>query len=301
MTTLPARPRIGLALGSGSARGWAHIGVIRALEKAGVHPDVVCGTSVGALVGAAYAAGALDRLESWVLELRVSDVVGFMDVSLGSGLLKGVRLMDLFRSELPDRPIRELAMPFAAVATALQTGAEVWLRDGSTVDAVRASIAIPGLFTPARWQGAIVVDGGLVNPMPVSLARAMGAQVVIGVDLCSDLLGRRLQGASKETPTAAGPAWRTRLRENLHALAPAASTDESPMPSLIDVLLTSMDIVNVKIGQQRMASEPPDVVIAPHLGHFRLLDFHRAKEAIEEGHRAVERVATDLAALAASK
>mgnify|MGYP003403513374 FL=1 len=142
------RPRIGLALGGGAARGWAHVGVIRALEEAGIRPDLICGTSVGAMVGAAYAAGELDRFERWLLGMKVSDVVGFMDVSLSGGLFKGERLMEFFRSNFVDRPINELSIPFAAVATALHTGAEVWLREGSTVEAVRASIALPALFTP---------------------------------------------------------------------------------------------------------------------------------------------------------
>ncbi len=187
------RPRVGLALGSGSARGWAHIGVIRALEQAGIRPDVVCGTSIGALVGAAYAAGELDRLEQWVLGLRISDVAAFVDVSLRSGLLKGERLMDFFRRNFADRPIEDLAMPFAAVATSLHTGAELWLRRGSVLDAVRTSIAVPGLFAPVLCEGSVLVDGGLVNPVPVSLARAMGADVLIAVDLASDILGRHLR------------------------------------------------------------------------------------------------------------
>ena len=141
--TASARPRIGLALGSGSARGWAHIGVIRALEHANVRPDLVCGTSIGALVGAAYALGELDRLEKWVQELRTGEVIRFMDVGLGSGVLKGDRLMEFFRANVRDCPIEDLPVPFAAVATSLQTGAEVWLRSGSTLDAVRSSIALP--------------------------------------------------------------------------------------------------------------------------------------------------------------
>lgn len=270
------KPRIGLALGSGSARGWAHIGVIRALEKAGVRPDLVCGTSIGALVGAAYAAGELDRLERFVLGLRVADVLGLMDVGLSGGVLKGDRLMTFFRSEVADRAIGALAMPFAAVATSLRTGAEVWLRDGSMFDAVRASIALPGLFAPVRWAGSLLVDGGLVNPVPVSLARAMGADVVIAVDLGSDVLGRRFRAA---------PA-----REE-------KSAEEPAMPSIMDVLSTCMDIVQVRIARSRLAGEPPDVLVAPRLSRLRLLDFHRAKEAIEEGHRAVERVAHNLAVL----
>jgi NTE family protein len=291
-------PRVGLALGSGSARGWAHIGVIRALEKAGVHPDIVCGTSIGALVGAAYAAGDLDRLESWVRELRVGDMVGFLDVGLGGGVLKGDRLVQFFRRHFTDRPINELRVPFAAVATSLRTGAEVWLRRGSTVDAVRASAALPGLFAPVRWEGSFLVDGGLVNPVPVSAARAMGADIVIAVDLGSDVLGRRFRAASApEAPPGAIETWMRMLRENFGGLAPAESPDEPAMPSMLDVLSSCLDIVQVRIARSRMAGEPPEVVVAPRLAHLRLLDFHRAREAIEEGHRAVERAAQSLAVL----
>ena len=296
--TAPQRPRVGLALGSGSARGWAHIGVIRALEKAGLRPDIVCGTSIGALVGAAYAAGELDRLANWVEELRIGDVVGFFDVSLSGGVLKGERLMEFFRRNFADRTIDDLGVPFAAVATSLRTGAGVWLRRGSTLDAVHASIAVPGLFAPVRWEGSLLVDGGLVNPVPVSLARAMGADIVIAVDLGSDILGRRFRTASApEAPPGTVPKWMRKLRENLSALAPGKSPDEPAMPSILDVLTTCMDIVEVRIARSRMAGEPPELVVAPRLAHLRLLDFHRAKEAIEEGHRAVERVAHNLAVL----
>lgn len=294
--TAPNRPRIGLALGSGSARGWAHIGVIRALEKAGVRPDIVCGTSIGALVGAAYATGELDRLERWVLQLGIGDMVGLFDVSLGSGVLKGDRLTEFFRRNFADRAIDELEIPFAAVATALHTGAEVWLRHGSTMDAVRASIALPGLFAPVRWEGALLVDGGLVNPVPVSLARAMGADIVIAVDLGSDILGRRFRAAAApEAPPDTVSGWMHKLQQNLGALIPGDSSDEPAMPSMLDVLTTCMDIVQVRIARSRLAGEPPEVVVAPRLASLRLLDFHRAQEAIEEGRRAVERVAHNLA------
>jgi len=288
---------VGLALGSGSARGWAHIGVIRALEQAGIRPHFVCGTSIGALVGAAYAAGELDRLEQWVLGLRISDVAAFVDVSLRSGLLKGERLMDFFRRSFADRPIEELAMPFAAVATSLHTGAELWLRRGSTLDAVRASIAVPGLFAPVLCEGSVLVDGGLVNPVPISLARAMGADVLIAVDLASDILGRHLRtDPPPEAPAGAVGDWIRKLRDNLGVLIPARLPDEPRMPSLLDVLASSIDIMQVRIARSRMAGEPPDLIIAPRLAHVHLLDFHRAKEAFEEGHRAVERVAHNLAA-----
>ncbi len=294
----PRSPLVGLALGSGSARGWAHVGVIRALEQAGIRPDLVCGTSIGALVGAAYAAGELERLEKWVLGLGFKDVVGFMDVSLSSGLLKGERLMDFFRRNFVDCPLEELAMPFAAVATSLRTGAEVWLRHGSTLDAVRASIALPGLFAPVLREGSVLVDGGLVNPVPVSLARAMGADVVIAVDLGSDILGRHLRAHPPvEAPAGEVGEWIRKLQGNLGTLIPAHPPDDPKMPSMLDVLTTSINIMQVRISRSRMAGEPPDLVVAPRLAHFGLLDFHRAKEAIEEGKRAVERVAHNLPAL----
>jgi NTE family protein len=292
----PAKPRIGLALGGGSARGWAHIGVIRALEKAGVRPDIVCGTSIGSLVGAAYAAGELDRLERWALELGIRDVIGFMDVSFGGGALKGDRLIEFFHRNWPDRSIESLGMPFAAVATSLNTGAEVWLRGGSTLDAVRASIALPGVFAPVRREGAFLVDGGLVNPVPVSLARAMGADIVIAVDLASDILGRRFRAAPQAETPGTAQKWMRELRETLGA-SDDESRDDPAMPSLMNVLAACMDIVQVRIARSRLAGEPPDVIVAPRLAHLRMFDFHCAKEAIEEGRLAVERVAHDLALL----
>ncbi|ABB73472.1 NTE family protein [Nitrosospira multiformis ATCC 25196] len=291
-------PRVGLVLGSGSARGWAHIGVIRALEQAGVRPDLVCGTSIGSLVGAVYAAGELDRFEQWVLGLGVREVIAYIDISLGSGLLKGERLMSFFRDKFPDRPVQDLALPFAAVATSLHTGAEVWLREGSTLEAVRASIALPGLFSPVLCEGSVLVDGGLVNPVPVSLARAMGADVVIAVDLSFDMLGRHLR-AEPPPDASAGDVmdWIRKLQESLGALLPAHSAEIPKMPSMLDVLASSINIMQVRINRSRMAGEPPDLIIAPRLAHLGLLDFHRAREAIEEGKQAVERVAHSLSDL----
>ena len=209
----PRRIRLGLALGGGSARGWAHVGVIRALEQVGIRPDLICGTSVGSLVGAAYAAGELDCFEQWLLGMQMKDVIGFMDVSLGGGMLKGERVMEFFRHNFVDRPIEALDIPFAAVATNLHTGSEVWLRDGSTVEAVRASIALPALFTPMLRDGMTLVDGGLVNPVPVSLARAMGADVVIAVDLNSDKIGRYMADTPQvDTPSSAIGEWIRKLQ-----------------------------------------------------------------------------------------
>ncbi len=290
-------PRVGLALGSGSARGWAHVGVIRALEDAGIKPSLVCGTSIGALVGAAYAAGELDRFEQWARSMRVADVLAFMDVSISGGLLKGELLTAFLREHFVDRPIEQLPMPFGAVATALHTGAEVWLREGSTVEAVRASIALPGVLAPAPRDGVLLVDGGLVNPVPVSLARAMGADVVIAVDLGTDILGRHIRASASEPPAGEVGAWLRKLQDNFGSLLSARSAPEPRLPSLFEVVATSVNIMQVRIARSRLAGEPADLVIAPRLAHLALLDFQRAEEAIEEGRRAVQRVAHNLPAL----
>lgn len=295
-TTTRRAPCIGLALGSGSARGWSHLGVIRALEAAGVRPDVVCGTSIGALVGAAYAAGHLDPLEAWVRTLAIKDVLGFLDVTLSGGLVKLDRLGRHLREQFVDRPIEQLPMPFAAVATALDSGAEIWLRSGSTFDAVRASIAVPGLFTPVLRDAMVLVDGGLVNPVPVSLARAMGADLVIAVDLGSDILGRRLRADPRsDSPASAISEWLRRLQENVSRQVGAPLESNPRLPSIVDIVSSSIDIMQMRISRSRLAGEPPDLIVAPRLAHLRLLDFHKAEEAIDEGRRAVERVAPALA------
>ena len=277
-------PRLGLVLGSGAARGWAHVGVVRALERAGVRPDLVCGTSVGALVGAAYASGEFDRFCTGTAGMCRSDVLSFTDVGFSGGLLKGQRFMTFVGRGIEDRPIEELKIPFAAVATSLENGAEVWLRKGSTLNAVRASLAMPGLFTPVHTEDGILVDGALVNPVPVSLARAMGAEIVIAVDLSYGIVGRSLVVKNAEAGETDEGGW---LRKSLGRLWPA--TDDGPRPpALLDVIASSLDIMQVRITRSRMAGEPPDVIVAPRLAHIGLLDFDRAEEAIREGERAME-------------
>ena len=305
-----SHPLLALALGGGAARGWAHVGVIRALEARGVKPDIVCGTSIGALVGAAYASGELDRFEHWVKRLTIMDIVSFMDVSLNGGLIKGEKLMGFFEKTFVDRPIENLALPFAAVACDLHTGAEVWLRDGSTADAVRASLALPGLLTPVHYRGKTLVDGGLVNPVPVSLARAMGADVVIAVDLNADLIGRHLKDdaphelaaatnqsserAAQANDSEAQISWIEQVQQQLQKRLPLrwpawGDKGTSPVPSLFNVVASGINIMQLRITRSRMAGEPPDLVIAPKLADLGLMDFHRAEQAIDEGRLAVER------------
>jgi NTE family protein len=296
-------PRLGLALGSGSARGWAHIGVLQVFNEEGVRPDIVCGSSIGALVGAAYAAGELNRFADWVQSLGMRDVFGFMDFNLTGGMLKGEKLIAFWRRNFADFDIESSPILYGAVATDLHSGAEVWLRHGSIADAVRASIALPGLFTPvAREDGRLLVDGGIVNPVPTSLARAMGADIVIGVDLNSDILHRHMQplavvqapapdaeAVPESEPEPVPPksaGWMQRLTP-WRADVPAVPAPQR-VPSVLDVVMTSVAIMQMRITRSRMAGDPPEVVVAPALANLGLLDFHRASEAIEEGRRAAK-------------
>jgi NTE family protein len=300
--------RIGLALGSGSARGWAHIGVIRALRQAGIEPDIVCGTSIGAVVGAAYAAGKLETYEKWVRKLDRRKVVGYFDLSLRGGLIKARRVFEFLHAEILDRPIESLERPFAAVATDLRSGQEVWLRQGSLFDSLRASVALPGLVAPVKLEGRWLVDGGLVNPVPVSLCRTLGADVVIAVDLNTVLVSRRFRGqgkhpaapsaslgsdtaeAEEEKPEKSLQGTILSLTTELRQLLRREETEsEEQPPSIYEVLASCIDIMAVRITRSRMAGDPPELLITPRLEDFGLLDFDRAAEAIDEGKRAVSR------------
>ena len=288
------KPKLGLALGSGSARGWAHIGVIRELEKAGYVPDIVAGCSIGAFVGAAYADGDLDQLEDWVKGLAWKEVLGLLDVSFSGGLFKGEKLVAFFQRHFVDKDFSELPMPFSCVATDLATGREIWLREGSVVSAVRASIALPGLFTPVVRDDRLLVDGGLVNPVPVSLCRAMGADIVIAVELGSDRMGsmRHMPKPAAEVATdGQEPGWATRLRKSFSR--PRLSNGDL-LPSMAGVMTTGIHIMQMRIARSRLAGEPADVLLTPRLGHLALMDYHRGSEAIEEGRAAVIRMLPSL-------
>jgi NTE family protein len=254
------RPRIGIALGAGSARGWAHIGVLQMLKKAGMAPEVVSGTSIGALVGAVYADDRLDELEEWVSSLTWRRVVGFFDVAFSSGLLKGGKLFTFLRGGLLDKNIEQLKRPFATVATDLANGREVWFRSGSVADAVRASIATPGLFTPWRQEDRLLVDGALVNPVPVSLVRAMEAEFVIAVDLNAHLSGRHARDRGKPVKA----------------------------PSMMEIMSGSINIMSARINRSRMAGEPAEALIQPRLAEMGLMEYHRGAEAIAAGRVAAE-------------
>lgn len=304
------RPCVGIALGAGSARGWAHIGVLKALQAQGIHPEVVVGTSIGALVGASYVAGNLDELQHWVSKLTWQQVVGYLDPHFSGGLIAGRKLFEFFRGHFADRIIDDLPLRYSAVSTDLETGQEIWLQRGSLLEAVRASVALPGLMTPVYREGRWLLDGGLVNPVPVSVCRALGAEVIIAVDLNADLLQKHRitrRGKPKGKPGQndnvreqggnPGGDFRDFLRQQVsNVKASLWRSDATPeVPSLIDIVLRSVNIMQVRITRSRMAGEPPELVIAPRLSHISLMEFHRAKEAIDEGYRTIERMADEMA------
>ena len=251
-------PRLGLALGCGSARGWAHIGVIRALEERGLRPQVLVGASVGSLVAAAHAGDRLDALEAWVRALTQREVWRLIDTRFrGGGIMTGNRLMDAIEAGIGDPLIEQLRLGFAAVAADLHTGEEVWIMEGPVMAAVRASSGVPGLFTPTWYLDRWLIDGGVVNPLPVSVCRALGAEVVIAVDL--------------SRPVAQGDVGE--LRHN--------------HPSLLESMSKSVNIMQDRITRSRLLVETADLVLRPPLNDFQLMDFHRAADAIETGYRHV--------------
>ena len=292
MRSSPERPRIGLALGSGSSRGWAHIGIIRALEALGVAPQVVAGCSIGAIVGAAYAAGRLDALEAWVTSLRKRDVAAFFQLDWRlNGLVDRQELRQAFTRYVADDDARveALDLTYGSVATNLVNGREIWFTEGNLLDAVLASIALPGLFGPFRHQERWLVDGGLVNPVPVSLCHALGAEVVIAVNLNGDILGKHFRNRNGTEGEGEG------ALDSLVGVIKGYSANLFPnrdqaAPRLFDVIASSINITQDRITRSRMAGDPPDVLLTPKLAHIGLLEFHRAEEAIEQGRKCVERM-----------
>ena len=280
------RPKIGFALGAGSARGWAHIGVLRALTEAGIAPDLIAGCSVGAFVGAAFAAGRLDHVETWALGIDRRRMLRLADFGLRGGLIKGERINEVFREQFVESEFSDLPIPLAAVATDLHSGQEVWLRDGKVSDAVAASIAVPGLFRPVLHQERYLVDGSVVNPIPVSLCRAMGADIVLAVDLGSALVGRNVRDSDRTS----NGGFMSRVLPRYNPTSERQTEPEIAPPSLIESLMGSINIMQLRIARSRLAGEPPDVLLTPRLGHLGLLDYHRAGIAIAEGRDEVTRM-----------
>jgi NTE family protein len=294
MLLAPA-PQIGLALGSGVARGWAHIGVLRALDRANIKPDIVCGTSIGALVGGVYLGGALDVLENWARGLNKLRLTRLLDVYLGpGGLIAGRRIMEIFDAELRGRLIEDLPGRFACVATELDTGHEVWLQSGNLLEAVRTSCALPGLVPPVWVNGRRLLDGALVNPVPVSVCRALGARLVIAVNLNteSSFGAGSLSGGPDQVEEGAIVNGAAGLPEG--GFIRQLLSRRNDAPSVLSVMASSFNIVQDRLSRSRLAGDPPDVMITPKLGNIGLLQFDRARESIALGEQAVEDAAPSL-------
>ena len=290
------RPKIGLALGSGVARGWAHIGVIRALEEAGIVPDLVCGTSVGALVGGAYLSNKLDVLEDWARNLNRITILRYFDVQLtGSGLIAGRRLKRMLDENLRGMRIEDLDRRFASVTTELATGHEIWIQRGSLVDGISASYALPGVFAPVKVDGRWLVDGALVNPVPVSVCRALGARLVIAVNLNADVFGKGNVSGEIDDDLSANQMLAKVSQVRRTALDTTATVMRQifghghDAPSVFSVMVGSLNIVQDRLSRSRLAGDPADVTIEPRLGHVGLLEFAKADEAISEGREAAGR------------
>ncbi|HEX2216044.1 MAG TPA: patatin-like phospholipase family protein [Xanthobacteraceae bacterium] len=291
------RPTVALALGGGAARGFAHIGVIRTLVAKGFVPDVIAGTSIGAVTGALYAAGHLDAFEGWARSLTRRSVFGYLDFTFfGSGIITGDRLAERLEQQLGTLMVDELPVRFAAIATEVGTGHEIWLTRGRLVDALRAAYALPGIFTPILIGHRWLVDGALVNPVPVSAARALGARLVIAVNLNADLFGRgtTISNFGDDEPD---ERWLQQMRQR-HGLDVPTTAEQMvkrkvlgtvARPGFSTIMIEAFNIMQDRITRARLAGDPPDVMINPRLGPIGLLDFHRAADAIELGAEAAER------------
>jgi NTE family protein len=301
-----ARPLIGIALGGGAARGWAHIGVLKALVEAGLEPDIVAGTSIGAVAGACYVTGRLDALEEFAANLTRRRVFGFLDFNFaGSGLITGQRLSSRLEAHLQDFCIEKLKRKFVAVATELGTGHEVWLNKGSLVNALKASFALPGIFRPVKINGRWLIDGALVNPIPVSVCRALGARIVIAVTLNGGLGGRGSiihdQEALSEPPLPPGDVVPGKNgRAAIHLLHRQIFGRSDDAPGISAVMMDAINITQDRIARSRLAGDPPDIIIAPKVGEIGLFEFHRAAEGIAEGKSATTKQLDDLGVLVKS-
>jgi len=293
------RPVIGLALGGGAARGFAHIGILKTLRANGIVPDVVVGTSIGAVVGGAYATGHLDSLEEWGRSLQgMRNILGYLDIRLnGSGLIGGEKIATRLEEAIGHTLIEDLGVKYASVATEVRTGHEIWLTRGRVVDAMRASYALPGIFSPVLIGDRWLVDGALVNPVPVSAARALGAEIVIAANLSSDIFTHSTtiysHGAVPETVPPAAEATTAKRR------FPRLFSPEKTMkreffggagrPGISSVMVDAFNIMQDRITRARLAGDPPDLLITPRVGHFGWFDFHRGEDLIAHGTRAAER------------
>ena len=295
------KPKIGIALGGGAARGWSHIGVLHALAQAGLSPDIVVGTSIGSVVGGCYVSGKLDELEVFARNLTRRRVFGLLDFNFaGSGLISGQRLSEELSDHLKHVQIENLNNKFVAVATELKTGHEIWLSKGPLVPAMLASYALPGIFRPVRINNRWLIDGALVNPIPVSVCRALGARIVIAVNLNWDFFGKgtvvpdqnafeedEIPEAENQPPAGNGRAAHNLLRRQFFGQG-------SDAPGISSVMMDAFNIIQDRIARSRLAGDPPDIMVMPILEEMGLFDFHMADKAIASGKQATEKVLEDI-------
>ena len=296
------KPVVGLALGGGAARGWAHIGVLTALHSMGIRPDIIVGTSMGAVAGGCYAAGKLETLSDFARNLTLRGLLRYLDFNFsGSGILSGGKLQKLLKSHLNEFDIEHLPIKFAAVATQIGTGHEVWLTRGKLVRALQASSALPGIFKPVCVDHRWLTDGVLVNPVPVSVCRAFGAEVVLAITPQSELCGKgavihehgATAGECNATPSETATPPKANGRAAKHLLH-RQFLGPKEMPGITSVMVDAFNITQDRIARARLAGDPPDVIITPRLRDIGLFDFHRAEEIIPAGEAAVHRARDDI-------
>lgn len=261
--------KIGLALGGGGARGCAHIGVIRALQEAGIKIDYVAGTSIGALVGGIYASGGLDELEQYLIKVKWNDVIRQFDpILMKNGMFEGKKVMTLVNQMLKKKTFKSCTTPFTAVVTDLTTGKEMHLNSGRLDSAIRASISLPAVFTTVKKDSYELMDGGLVNPLPVKVVRKMGADIVIAIDLNHEYIKERQKKKVKIRTSKLG----------------IKKLFKSRYPNMIDVIEGSVFLMQDQITQKNLQECPPDLLLNLELGSASLFDFHQSKDLIKAGY-----------------
>lgn len=297
------KPPLGLALGGGMARGFAHIGVIKTLKKYNIEPTIIAGTSIGALVGGCYLANKMGELEEWALSLNRMRILSYLDIRVRSaGLIAGKRLLNTLQEHFEDINIEDLPHSYTAIATDLKTGHEVWLRKGSFVEAMRASFALPGVFPPVKHHHRFLIDGALVNPVPVSVCQALGSFMTIAVDLHGDLIGKAAKpGVNYQTITGFDMFNNHDVPDEQQkpfkrGLASRLFKREENSPSLFGVMVSALNIIQDRLTRSRLAGDPPDIHIKPEIGHIGLVEFEKAEELIRLGEEAAEKAMPDILA-----
>jgi len=299
--------KVGLVLGSGASRGWAHIGVIEALQDAGIPIHLVAGCSVGAFVGAIFASGGLEQLKRYVIEMDGESMFSFSDLTfIRSGLLDGnKKLKELFCMHSDKKDFEELEIPLKVVAADMHSGDQVILDSGDLLKALRASMSYPGLFAPVRHKNRWLVDGGVVDPVPVGVARAMGADLVIAVNLDSELISHRRHRKSEVVSEIKISQVQNEFLKNLISRYEAAENlirnrlelqknKEANPPGTWQVINATIQIMQDRITRANLAVNPPNILITPRLGDLKSLGYDQVEHAIEEGYFATQNKASDI-------